>query len=90
VCNISSIDLSGNTELETLICDTNPLEALDVSNCTKLKRLTCGLTSLLSLDLSKNSELTALNATDCLKLSDIKFASNSSLQTVNLYRSAFN
>ena len=52
-----NIDLSNNTELETLDCQANKLESLDISRNTLLKSLICSENKLTKLDLSKNTKL---------------------------------
>ena len=55
--NVSDIDLSGNTALQTLICDHNKFTELDISANTKLQLLWCGENSLTALDVSNNTAL---------------------------------
>ena len=63
---VSSLDLSKNVKLETLICPFNRLESLDLQNCTRLKYLDC---SSNMLDNMVNyyffSDNTALEYLDC-------------------------
>ncbi len=72
--NISSINLSNNTELSTILCSTNNLTILDVSTLTNLEELKCSENNLHSLDLSNNTNLTKLychnNQLDSLDLSN--------------------
>ncbi|MFV0571595.1 MAG: T9SS type A sorting domain-containing protein [Xanthomarina gelatinilytica] len=58
--NLSSIDLSGNTNLHTLFCSRNTLTQLDVSNNTALISLQCDDNQLTALDVSNNTSLMAL------------------------------
>lgn len=58
---ISSLDLSANAVLESLILNGSGLTALDVSNNTNLKELNCSYMQLSNLDVSNNSELLVLN-----------------------------
>ena len=58
---ITSLDVSKNTELENLDCYRNQLTNLDVSNNAKLVDLNCGANQLMSLDVSRNTELNILN-----------------------------
>ncbi len=65
---ITSLDLSKNTELIELYCCNNKLTSLDLSKNTKLKWLDCSndifdenLNKLTSLDLSKNMKLEYLD-----------------------------
>ena len=59
-CNIDTMDLSRNTELENLNCSDNHLTSLDLSKNKKLWRLDCYGNQLKKLDLSKNKKLTEL------------------------------
>ena len=59
---LTSLDVSNCTELDTLACSGNPLKILDVSKNTKLTYLGCYSNQLTALDLSKN---TALNFLQC-------------------------
>ena len=52
---LTSIDVSQNTELETLYIGRNPIETLNVKNNVKLMELQSELNNLTSLDLSNNS-----------------------------------
>ncbi len=57
---LSSLDVSKNTELAVLNCTENKLIKLEVSNLTKLKHLYCSGNRFTSLDVSKNTLLTEL------------------------------
>ena len=56
--NLTSLDVSHNTELTYLGCDNNKLTSLDVSHNTALQELACFSNQLTSLDVSKNLSLT--------------------------------
>lgn len=56
--NLTSLDVSHNTELTYLGCDNNKLTKLDVSNNTALQELACFSNQLTKLDVSKNLLLT--------------------------------
>ena len=58
--DLTSLDVSRNTELTTLECSNNQLTSLDVSQNTKLKELDCYDNKLTKLDVSRNTELTTL------------------------------
>ncbi|MCQ2533794.1 MAG: DUF4214 domain-containing protein [Clostridia bacterium] len=62
--NISSIDLSSNTELYYLDLSGNPIKTLDVSSLSELFTLNCYNTKLTGIDLSKNSKLEFLDLTN--------------------------
>ena len=55
--NLTSLDVSKNTELISLFCQKNQLTELDVSKNAKLKRLECSQNSLASLDVRSNAAL---------------------------------
>jgi len=58
---LTSLDVSNNTELVVLLCHNNQLTSLDVSNNTALKDLICDWNQLTSLDVSKNPALISLS-----------------------------
>jgi len=58
--NLTSLDVSNNTELTFLNCSTNQLSTLDISKNTALTELSCDNNELTALDLSKNILLTKL------------------------------
>lgn len=60
-CELISLDISKNVELEELNCSGNFLSGLDVSNNKALKVLMCQGNSLTEIDLSKNTELEELS-----------------------------
>ncbi len=75
---LTSLDVSKNTELIELYCFNNQLTSLDVSKNTKLTVLYCFENQLTSLDVSKNTELTSL---DCLgnQLTSLDVSKNTKL-----------
>ena len=60
----SSIDLSGNKELETLTVSNTPITSLDLSSNTQLTDLTLATTEVGELDLSANTALESLTIDD--------------------------
>ena len=56
-CALTSLDLTGNTNLLELDCSDNKITSLDVSGCTKLEVLICSKNELTSLPLTKNTKL---------------------------------
>ena len=74
--NLTSLDLSKNTKLETLSCYSNQLTSLDLSKNTELETLNCGSNKLTSLNLSNNEMLRTLycdnNQLTSLDLSNIQ------------------
>ena len=88
-----SLDLSGCSALEVLVCDSNQLTSLDVSGCISLSHLYCysneltslglsGCTSLINLSCYSN-QLTSLNMSGCTALTDLSCYSNQ-LTSLNL------
>ena len=72
---ITSLDLSHNTNLTLLNCHWNKITSLNVRNCTKLKDIYCGCNDLTSLDLSDQSQLELIYCFDN-DLTSITFASS--------------
>ena len=76
--SLESIDLSKNTKLERLDCESCALTTLDVSKCTNLMSLSCSDNKLPALDVSNLSKLeslacwsnqmSALNVSGCTSL----------------------
>ena len=63
---VSSLDLSKNVKLETLICPFNRMESLDLQNCTRLKYLDCSSNMLYNMvNHYFFSDNTALEYLDC-------------------------
>jgi len=71
---LTTLDVSCNTALESLDCDNNQLTKLDLSCNTALEELDCNNNQLTTLDVSRN---TALNRLDC---------SNNQLTTLDVSR----
>lgn len=57
---LTSLNLSGLSNLVSLSCGSNPLTSLDVSQLTSLKTLNCYSNQLATLDVSKLTSLTIL------------------------------
>ena len=60
-CQLTSLDVSKNTNLTELDCRYNQLTNLDVSKNANLTKLKCGSNQLTNLDVSKNTKLENLN-----------------------------
>ncbi|MBQ7824624.1 MAG: leucine-rich repeat domain-containing protein [Bacteroidaceae bacterium] len=58
---MTSLDVSSNTALQSLTCGNNPLGTLDVSKNTELTHLACWNNSLTALDVSNNTKLEVLH-----------------------------
>ena len=82
--SLESIDLSKNTKLERLDCESCALTTLDVSKCTNLMTLGCSDNKLSALDVSNLSKLeslactsnqmSALNVSGCTSLRFLAFS----------------
>ncbi|MCI6952783.1 MAG: leucine-rich repeat domain-containing protein [Spirochaetia bacterium] len=79
---LSSLDVSKNTKLETLNCNDNQLTTLNVSNLTALRNLHCSINKLTSLNISN---LTALWYLDCStnELTELNVSGCTALETLN-------
>ena len=80
---LSSIDLSNNTELTELNLGYNKLSSIELSNNTKLVALNLYHNNLTSIELTENTSLVELNLSQN-KLSSIDLPNNSKLQHINL------
>jgi len=78
---LTSIDVSNNTNLETLSIDNNQLTSLDISNNTSLTRLTVNNNQLTNLDVSNNTNLETLSV-DENQLTNIDLSNNINLERV--------
>ena len=62
--NITSLDISKNSQLKVLDCSQNSLTSLDVSKNTNIGTLNCSNNNLSSLSISKNTVLSILKCSD--------------------------
>jgi len=76
--NLTSIDVSGITSLETLICHSSGLTNLNVSGATFLSELDCWRNDLTTLDVSSNLYLTSLSVSQN-ELTSLDVSANSVL-----------
>ena len=81
---LTSLDLSKNSELTYLNCRYNQLTSLDISKNTALTYLSCDTNQLISLDLSTNTALTELNCFNN-QLSSLNVSKNTTLTELNCY-----
>ena len=79
--DLAALDLSANTELESLYCSENEIASLDVSMLPKLINLGCGDNALTELDLHANKDLRFLDCSSN-KLTEIDLSANAALQTL--------
>ncbi len=90
--DLTSLNLSRNTNLEELYCYENKLEKLNLNNLTNLTNLHCNNNKLTELDLSGNTNLTAmycnnnqlesLDLRNCTKLNTLICMENKSLSSI--------
>ena len=95
--NLTSLDVSKNTVLDTLYCYNNQLTELDVSQNTALQWLSCYNNQLTELDVSKNTlleylwcsqnNLTSLDVTQNTALKELSCYDNQ-LTSLDLSRTA--
>ena len=71
---LTALDVSKNTKLNYLSCGHNRITELDLQNNGLLRYLDCNNTLITALDLSNNKNIETLEAHDCNRLTDIKFA----------------
>lgn len=77
---VTDIDVSMNTELESLDVSKSKIIDLDVTNNSKLRGLDCSDTGLIHLDVSKNIELEYLDLDGCASISKIDLTKNAKLK----------
>ena len=90
---LTTLDLSECTALQSLTCDNNQLTTLNLSGCTTLQNMNCTYNQLTTLDLSEcaslqeltcnNNQLTTLNLSGCTSLQELT-CNNNQLTTLNL------
>ena len=79
--DLKKLDVSKNTKLKELYCDSCALKNLDLSKNTKLEKLNCRGNNLTKLNLSKNTKLTWLDCGDN-KLTKLDLSKNTKLDTL--------
>jgi hypothetical protein len=95
--NITSIDVSGLTQLRTLSCNNNAqLSSLNVSGLTQLRTLYCnnnaqlssldvsGLTQLTTLQCNNNAQLSSLDVSGLTQLTSLECNNNDQLSSLNV------
>ena len=83
---LTSLDVSKNTELTRLACGQNQIKSLDLSKNTKMENLHCANNQLTALDVSmmpnlwrlycRNNKLTKLDVTKNTKLTELACSEN--------------
>lgn len=80
--DLTTLNVSQNTELKGLYCNDNALTALDLTNNSALETLECGDNELTTLDLSKNTELKYFGCFNS-KLSSLDLTNNTNLEELH-------
>ena len=83
--NLTTLDVSKNTNLIKLECNGNRLATLDLSKNTELKELDCHNNLLTKLDVSKNTELLYLYC-DINQLTSLDVSKNTELKELECYK----
>ena len=84
-CNnnqLTSLDVTKNTQLKSLFAESNQLTSLDVTKNTQLEQLFVTQNQLTSLDVTKNTQLKFLFLTDN-KLTSLDVTKNTALTALN-------
>lgn len=84
VNQLTSLDVSRNTALQTLGCGNNRLTTLDVSKNTALEQIWCSENLLTTIDLSKNTALKMFVAGGN-QLTSLDLSNNTMLEGLNCY-----
>lgn len=82
--NLTSLDVSNNTNLSILYCNNNNLTSIDISNNTQLISFQCCCNSISTLDLSNNSLLDRLYVNHN-QLSSLDVTNNTALTKFRCY-----
>ena len=86
---LTSLDLSQNTELVSLSCQNNLLTSLDLSKNTELGVLICSVNQLTSLDLSQNTAIAYLDCNNN-QLTSLDISQNTALYRLECYVNQIN
>ncbi len=78
---LTSLDLSSNTNLEMLTCNNNQLASLNLSTNVALEELNCGINQLTNLDVSTNTNLSQLWCNN-IQLINLDLRLNTSLRAI--------
>ncbi len=84
-CDLSTagLDLSKNTELEDLDCESCNMKSLDLTHNTKLQTLRIAGNTFSKIDLSKNTELEQLSCLN-VPLNSLDLSANTKLMTLGI------
>ena len=81
--HLTSLDLSGNTQLTRLACGQNEISSLNISQCTELGNLHCGNNQLTNLNVTNNTKLWRLYCINN-QLSVINLSNNNMLKILDI------
>lgn len=81
--SLVSLNVSGCTELETLICNENSVTALDISGNPALKKLECRSNKLTALNTEGNPALESLNC-EGNPITSLDVSKNANLQSLTI------
>ena len=87
--NLTSLDVSNNSQLSTLACFANGISDLELSQNTALTMLVCSANMLTNLDLTQNISLRYL-VCDYNELTSLDLSNNILLDTVYCYNNNLN
>jgi Leucine-rich repeat (LRR) protein len=79
---LTSLDVSFNSQLIKLSCDSNQITTLDISNNTLLEFLSCGYNQLSNIDVTLNTSLIGLTIDNNL-ISSIDVSNNIALESLS-------
>ncbi len=81
--NISTLDLSQNILLKTVVAVENEIATIDISQCTQLEELWLNMNELSTIDISQNIQLRVL-LIDTNQLSTIDLSQNIQLENLSV------
>ncbi len=87
VCNdndLTTLNLTSQTALETLNCKNNDLTSMDVSKCSKLWSIDCSNNKFTTLDVSNMAALSVLYCDDNKKLTKLTANNNDQLYKLSV------
>ncbi|MBQ1722441.1 MAG: hypothetical protein II034_01455 [Muribaculaceae bacterium] len=87
VCNdndLTTLNLTSQTALETLNCKNNDLTSMDVSKCSKLWSIDCSNNKFTTLDVSNMAALSVLYCDDNKKLTKLTANNNDKLYKLSV------
>lgn len=83
-CEVTSVDVTGNTNLKKLEITDTAITALDVSKNVELQDLSCNFNYLWSLDVTNNAKLRILDCSSNL-IDELDVSKNKELESLDCY-----